>query len=96
MSQRNLNDISAISFDIGGTLIEPFVIPVFEVHKKFIHQVCGDNYSFTNEEIAEAIDTAEEEIWKLVPQPDIHYFFSEEDWYISNQSNRVLCMWTYE
>jgi HAD superfamily hydrolase (TIGR01509 family) len=78
---------SAISFDIGGTLIEPFFLPVFEVHKKFILQVCGDNCSFSDEELAEAIDVAEEETWELVPAKGVHYFFSEADW---TERNRIM------
>lgn len=80
MPHRPLKGYSAISFDIGGTLIEPFFLPVFEVHKKFIHQVCGDDSSFSDEVIADAIDVAEKEVWELVPEKDVHYFFSDEDW----------------
>jgi len=77
MPYRPLTGYSAISFDIGGTLIEPFFLPVFEVHKKFIIQVCGDDCSFSDEEIADAIDVAEQEVWELVPEKDVNYFFSD-------------------
>ena len=87
MPHRPLKGFSAISFDIGGTLIEPFILPVFEVHKKFILQVCGDDYSFSDEEIADALDVAEEETWEAVLEKDVHYFFSDEDW---AKRNRIL------
>lgn len=45
MPRKSLNDFAAISFDIGGTLIEPFVLPALAIHKKFIHQVCGTSFS---------------------------------------------------
>lgn len=86
MPRSPFTGCTAISFDIGGTLIEPFTIPVFEVHKKFILQVCDDEHYFTDEEIAHAIDVADEEIWAVVPHKDIHYFFSEEDW---TERNRI-------
>lgn len=86
MPHRPLKGFSAISFDIGGTLIEPFILPVFEVHKKFILQVCGDDYSFSDEEIADALDVAEE-AWEAVLEKDVHYFFSDEDW---AKRNRIL------
>ena len=85
MHQGVLKDFTAISFDIGGTLIEPFVMPIFEVHKKFIHQVCGDDYSFSDDEIAEVIDFADKEAWKVVQEQDMHYFFSDEDWIERNR-----------
>ena len=78
MPHKPFNDFAAISFDIGGTLIEPFVLPALEIHKKFIHQVCG--ISFSDEEITKALDIAEAAVWKIVPEQDAHYFFSEEDW----------------
>lgn len=78
MPHKPLNNFAAISFDIGGTLIEPFVLPTFEIHKKFIHQVCG--ISFSDEEITNALDIAEAAVWKMVPEQDVRYFFSEEDW----------------
>jgi len=87
MPYRPLTGYSAISFDIGGTLIEPFFLPVFEVHKKFIIQVCGDDCSFSDEAIADAIDVAEQEVWELLPENDVHYFFSDEDW---TKRNRIL------
>ncbi len=87
MPHRPLKGYSAISFDIGGTLIEPFILPVFEVHKKFIHQVCGDECNFSDEEIADAIDVAEKEVWELVPEKDVNYFFSDEDW---TERNRII------
>jgi HAD superfamily hydrolase (TIGR01549 family) len=87
MPHRPFKDCSAISFDIGGTLIEPFFLPVFEVHKKFILQVCGDDCSFSDEEIADAIDVAEKEVWELVPEKDVNYFFSDEDW---TERNRII------
>ena len=87
MPHRPLKGYSAISFDIGGTLIEPFILPVFEVHKKFIRQVCGDECSFSDEEIANAIDVAEKEVWRLVPEKNVDYFFSDEDW---TKRNRIV------
>jgi len=87
MPHRPLKDYSAISFDIGGTLIEPFILPVFEVHKKFIHQVCDDECRFSNEAIANALDVAEEEVWEAVAEKDVNYFFSDEDW---TKRNRIL------
>jgi len=72
---------------MGGTLIEPFILPIFEVHKKFIHEVCDDECSFSNEEIANALDVAEEEVWEVVPEEDVHYFFSDEDWI---ERNRIV------
>ena len=87
MPHRPLKGYSAISFDIGGTLIEPFILPVIEVHKKFIHQLCGDECSFSDEEIANAIDVAEEEVWELVPEKNVDYFFSDEDW---TKRDRIL------
>jgi len=87
MPHKPLKDCSAISFDIGGTLIEPFFLPVFEVHKKFIIQVCDDDSSFSDEAIANAIDVADEEAWELLPEKDVHYFFSDEDW---TKRNRIL------
>ncbi|MHA1929388.1 MAG: HAD family hydrolase [Candidatus Thorarchaeota archaeon] len=85
MPMHPLKDCRGISFDIGGTLIDPFIIPVFEVHKKFIHQVCGDNYRFTDEAISKATSLADEEIWKLVTQQEPNYFFSEDDWIERNR-----------
>jgi HAD superfamily hydrolase (TIGR01509 family) len=87
MPHRPLKGYSAISFDIGGTLIEPFILPVFKVHKKFIIQVCDDDCNFSDEEIANAIDVAEEEVWKLVPEKNVDYFFSDEDW---TKRNRII------
>jgi len=87
MLHRPLKDCSAISFDIGGTLIEPFTLPVFEVHKKFIIQVCDDDCNFSDEAIANAIDVADEEAWELLPEKDVSYFFSDEDW---TKRNRIL------
>ncbi|MCW3988352.1 MAG: HAD family hydrolase, partial [Candidatus Bathyarchaeota archaeon] len=87
MPHRPFKDCSAISFDIGGTLIEPFILPVFEVHKKFILQVCGDECSFSDEEMANALDVAEEEVWELVPEKNVDYFFSDEDW---TERNRII------
>ncbi len=80
MPPKPLKDCSAISFDIGGTLIEPFFLPVFEVHRKFIIQVCDDDCNFSDEAIANAIDVADEEARELLPEKDVHYFFSDEDW----------------
>lgn len=85
MNPHSLKECFAISFDIGGTLMEHLSMPIFEIHKKFILQVCGDNYSFTDEVITKAIDIADEEIWKFVSRQDIHYFFSEEDWIERNR-----------
>ena len=87
MPHRSLKGYSAISFDIGGTLIEPSFLPVFEVHKKFILQKCGDDCSFSDEEITDALDVAEKEVWELVPEKDVHYFFSDEDW---TERNRII------
>ncbi|MHA2242664.1 MAG: HAD family hydrolase [Candidatus Thorarchaeota archaeon] len=86
MHHKEFKDFLAISFDMGGTLIEPFVMPIFEVHKKFIHQVCGDDYSFSDDEIAKAIDFADKDAWKGVQKQDMHYFFSDEDW---TERNRI-------
>ena len=49
--------------------------------------MCGDDCSFSDEAIADAIDVAEGEVWELVPEKDIHYFFSDEDW---TKRNRVI------
>jgi len=87
MPHRPLKGYSAISFDIGGTLIEPFILPVFEVHKKFIIQVCDDDCNFSDEAIANAIDVADGAAWELLPEKDVHYFFSDEDW---TKRNRIL------
>jgi FMN phosphatase YigB (HAD superfamily) len=86
MPPKPLKDCSAISFDIGGTLIEPFFLPVFEVHRKFIIQVCDDDCNFSDEAIANAIDVADEEAWELLPEKDVHYFFSDEDWTKRNRN----------
>ncbi len=87
MPHRPLKGYTAISFDIGGTLIEPFILPVFEVHKKFNIQVCDDDCNFSDEAIANAIDVADEEAWELVPEKDVHYFFSDADW---TERNRII------
>ncbi|MGY5862656.1 MAG: HAD-IA family hydrolase [Candidatus Thorarchaeota archaeon] len=87
MPHRQFKHCSAISFDIGGTLIEPFFLPVFEVHKKFIIQVCDDDCSFSDEELTDALDVADEEAWELIPEKSVHYFFSEADW---TERNRIL------
>ena len=68
-------------------MIEPFVLPVLEVHKEILLKVCGDDCSFSDEEIADAIDVAEEEVWELVPEKNVNYFFSDEDW---TERNRVI------
>jgi len=85
MPHRPLKNFEAISFDYGGTLIEPFFMPVFEVHKKSIQQVFGDEVRFSDEEIAEAIDLADDNVWKGFQDHDKHYFFSEEDWIERNR-----------
>ena len=85
MPPRPLKDFEAISFDYGGTLSEAFFMPVFEVHKKSIQQACGDEFSFSDEEIAEAIDLADDDVWKGIQDHDKHYFFSEEDWIERNR-----------
>lgn len=87
MPHKPLKDFLAISFDVGGTLIEPFVLPVFEIHKKFIYQVCGDGHNFSDEVIANSLDIAEVEVWKTVPEQDVRYFFSEADWI---ERNRIV------
>ncbi|MFQ5833879.1 MAG: HAD family hydrolase [Candidatus Thorarchaeota archaeon] len=87
MPPAPLKSLAAISFDLGGTLFEPFVLPVFEVHKRFIHQVCGEEYRFADKQIAEALEFADEEVWDSVQEHDAHYFFSEEDWI---ERNRIL------
>ena len=87
MPLKSLKDCSAISFDIGGTLIEPFFLPVFEVHKKFIIQVCDDDCSFFDKAIANAIEVADEEAWELLPEKNVHYFFSDTDW---TERNRII------
>ena len=85
MPHRPLKDFEAISFDYGGTLIEPFFMPVFEVHKKSIQHVFGDDFKFSEVEIAEAIDLADDRVWDGIQDYDKHYFFSEEDWIERNR-----------
>ncbi|UCH05233.1 MAG: HAD family hydrolase [Candidatus Thorarchaeota archaeon] len=80
-----MKDFEAISFDYGGTLLEPFFMPVFEVHKKSIQQVFSDDFSFSDKAIAEAIDLADDDVWKGIQDYDKHYFFSEEDWIERNR-----------
>jgi HAD superfamily hydrolase (TIGR01662 family) len=85
MPHRPLKDFEAISFDYGGTLIEPLALPVFEVHKRCIRLVFGDEVRFSDQEIAEAIDLADESVWEGIKDLDKHYFFSEEDWIERNR-----------
>ncbi|MFW9944072.1 MAG: HAD family hydrolase [Candidatus Sifarchaeia archaeon] len=87
MPHRPLKDFEAISFDYGGTLIEPLALPVFEVHKKAIQRVFGDEVRFSDQEITEAIDLADEDVWEGIQDLDKHYFFSEEDWI---ERNRIV------
>ena len=65
--------------------MDHLVMSIFDVHKKFIRQVCGEDYRFTDEEISQAVDFADEEIWKHISQPDVHYFFTEDDWIERNR-----------
>jgi len=85
MPHTPLKDFEAISFDYGGTLVEPFFMLVSEVHKKSIQHVFGDDFRFSEVEIAEAIDLADDRIWNGIQDHDKHYFFSEEDWIERNR-----------
>jgi HAD superfamily hydrolase (TIGR01549 family) len=85
MPHTPLKDFEAISFDYGGTLIDPLALPVFEVHKRCIRQVFGDEFRFSDEEIGEAYHIADEDIWEGILDLDKHYFFSEEDWIERNR-----------
>ncbi len=86
MPHQPLLGFSAISFDIGGTLFEPLPLPFFDIHKKFILQVSGDDI-FSDEEISKSLDVAYTEFWKGVQDQDMHYFFSNDDWI---ERNRIL------
>lgn len=60
---------------------------MFFLSLKFITQVCGTNYHFSDEELENALELAEEEMWKDLPLQDINYFFSDEDWV---ERNRIV------
>jgi len=85
MRHEPLSSISAISFDIDGTLSTHSYPSIFKVNKKFIQQLLCDEFSFSDEQISVAIEYADSDIWNRLPQNDPHYFFSVDDWIEHNR-----------
>lgn len=82
-----LTGFTGLSFDMGGTLLQDWSHSAFEAHKRFIQQVCGDEYSFSDEEIDTAVGEAERGMWDhyFSQGVDVHWFPSEDVWIWRNK-----------
>lgn len=81
MTHIPLKDIRALIFDLGDTL---YSLPasLFEMHKRFLREVCGDEFDVTIEAFEVAHHTAEREVSDRLVRENIpmDHSFSVEEW----------------
>ena len=81
MNHIPLKDITAVIFDLGETLC---CLPtsLFETHKRFLREVCGDEFDVSAEAFEAAHHTAEREISDqlLRENAPVDHSFSVEEW----------------
>jgi len=61
MTHSPLKGITAVIFDLGDTLYS-LPIPFLECHRRFLREVCGDEFEVSTEALEAAHDTAEREV----------------------------------
>ena len=81
MTHSPLKDITAVIFDLGETL---YSLPtsLFECHKSFLREVCGDEFEVSDEALEAANHVAEREISArtLRDNAPADHSFSVEEW----------------
>ena len=81
MTHSPLKDITAVIFDLGETL---YSLPtsLFECHKSFLREVCGDEFEVSDEALEAANHAAEREISArtLRDNAPADHSFSVEEW----------------
>jgi FMN phosphatase YigB (HAD superfamily) len=81
MTHVPLKDITAVIFDLGDTL---YSLPasLLETHKRFLREVCGDEFEVSIEAFEAAHHTAEREVSdRLVRENSpVDHSFSVEEW----------------
>ena len=81
MTHIPLNEVRAIIFDLGDTL---YSLPasLFEVHKRFLREVCGDEFDVSIEAFEAAHHTAEKQVSDRLVREDIpmDHSFSSKEW----------------
>ena len=81
MTHIPLKDMIAVIFDMGDTL---YALPtsLFETHKRFLREVCGDEFEVSIEAFEAAHHTAEKEVSDRLVRENIamDHSFSVEEW----------------
>jgi HAD superfamily hydrolase (TIGR01509 family) len=81
MTHSPLKDIAAVIFDLGDTL---YSLPtsLFETHKRFLREVCGDEFEVSTEAFEAAHHTAEREVSDRLVRENApaDHSFSVEEW----------------
>ena len=81
MTHSPLKGITAVVFDLGDTL---YSLPasLFETHKRFLREVCGDEFEVSAEAFEAAHHTAEREVSDRLVRENapVDHSFSVEEW----------------
>jgi HAD superfamily hydrolase (TIGR01509 family) len=81
MTHFPLNGIRAVIFDLGGTL---YSLPasLFETHKRFLREICGDEFEVSTEAFEAAHHSAEREVSARLVRENapVDHSFSVEEW----------------
>jgi FMN phosphatase YigB (HAD superfamily) len=83
MAESRLKLTKAVIFDIGETIGEQLEFSPTYYHLQFIRQVCGDAYTFSDEEILAAIEHSDKELLThriASLDPPVDYLITDEDW----------------
>jgi FMN phosphatase YigB (HAD superfamily) len=81
MVHTTFKGIEAVIFDLGGTLVK-LPVPLYEYHRRFLQEVCGDEFHVSDETLAAAHDVANGVIGDYFLQLNVkaEYSLSSADW----------------